>query len=146
MPTALCVRKIFYRRWAAYCASACPREYPEGLVLLSGINLTLMIGPAVPIPVSKDVLDALTSIEVTSKTEGPSVFQLKFTVNKNSPLLTLFLLGGGASIPLVRVVIYVTIGGSTEVLIDGVMADHQMSPGGAGQSPSLTITGEDLTR
>jgi hypothetical protein len=105
-----------------------------------------MIGPAVPIPVSKDVLNALTSIEVTSNTDGPSVFQLKFTVNKNSPLLTLFLLGGGASIPLVRVVIYVTIGGSTEVLIDGVMTDHQMSPGGAGQSPSLTITGEDLTR
>lgn len=63
-------------------------------MLLSGINLTLMIGPAVPIPVSKDVLDALTSIEVTSNTQGPSVFQLKFTVNKNSPLLTLFLLGG----------------------------------------------------
>jgi hypothetical protein len=115
-------------------------------VLLSGINLTLMIGPAVPIAVSKDVLDALTAIEVTSHTEGPSVFQLKFTVNKNSPLLTLFLLGGGAPIPLVRVVIYVTIGGSTEVLIDGVMTDHQMSPGGAGQSPLLTITGEDLTR
>jgi hypothetical protein len=115
-------------------------------LLLSGINLTLMIGPAVPIPVSKDVLDALTSIEVTSNTEGPSVFQLKFTINKNSPLLTLFLLGGGVPIPLVRVVIYVTIGGSTEVLIDGVMTDHQMSPGGAGQSPTLTITGEDLTR
>ena len=115
-------------------------------MLLSGINLTLMIGPAVPIAVSKDVLDALTSIEVTSNTEGPSVFQLKFTMNKTSPLLTLFLLGGGASIPLVRVVIYVTIGGSTEVLIDGVMTDHQMSPGGAGQSPTLNITGEDLTR
>ena len=64
-------------------------------MLLSGINLTLMIGPAVPIPVSKDVLDALTSVEVTSNTEGASVFQLKFTIDKNSPLLTLFLLGGG---------------------------------------------------
>ena len=30
--------------------------------MLKGINLTLMIGPAVPVPVSQDVLDALTSV------------------------------------------------------------------------------------
>jgi hypothetical protein len=115
-------------------------------VLLKGINLTLMIGPAVPVPVSAEVLNALTSVEVTSRSDGPSGFQLKFTVNKNSPLLTLFLLASGAQIPLVRVVIFVTINGSAQVLIDGVMTDHQMSPGGDGQSPVLTITGEDLTR
>jgi hypothetical protein len=115
-------------------------------VLLSGINLTLMIGPGVPQPVSADVLNALTSVQVTSKTDGPSVFQLQFTINKNSPLLTLFLLASGAQIPLVRVVIYVTINGSPQVLIDGVMTDHSMAPGGTGQHPMLTITGEDLTR
>jgi hypothetical protein len=115
-------------------------------VLLKGINLTLMIGPAVPVPVSGDVLNALSSVEVTSSTEGPSVFQLSFTVNKNSPLLTLFLLGSGAQIPLVRVVIFVTINGSPQVLIDGVMTDHQITPGSSSQGTVLTITGEDLTR
>jgi hypothetical protein len=115
-------------------------------VLLKGINLTLMIGPGVPIPVSADVLNALTSLQVTSKTEGPSGFQLQFTIDKNSPLLTLFLLASGAQIPLVRVVIFVTINGSPQVLIDGVMTDHQIAPGSGGQSPVLTITGEDLTR
>ena len=115
-------------------------------MLLKGINLTLMIGPGVPVTVSGDVLNALTSVEVTCKTDGPSVFQLKFTVNKNSPLLTLFLLGSGAQIPLVRVVIYVTLNGSPQVLIDGVMTDHQMTPGSSSQSPVLSITGEDLTR
>jgi hypothetical protein len=114
--------------------------------MLDGINLGLMIGPAVPMPVSQDVINALTSVEVTARSEGASLFQLKFTINKNSPLLTLFLLAGGASIPLVRVVIYVTIGGQTEVLIDGVMTDHQLTPGASGASPTLTITGEDLTR
>jgi hypothetical protein len=115
-------------------------------VLLKGINLTLMIGPGVPLPVSEDVLNALTSVQVTSKTDGPSAFQLQFTINKNSPLLTLFLLASGAQIPLVRVVIFVTINGSPQVLIDGVMTDHQISPGSGSQSPVLTITGEDLTR
>jgi hypothetical protein len=115
-------------------------------MLLNGINLTLMIGPAVPVPVSKDVLDALTSVEVTSNTEGPSAFELKFKINKNSPLLTLFLLAGGASIPLVRVVIYVTINATPQVLIDGVMTNHQMAPGSGSESPTLSIIGEDLTR
>lgn len=115
-------------------------------MLLKGINLTLMIGPGVPVAVSSDVLNALTSVEVTSKTDGPSVFQLKFTIKKNSPILTLFLLASGAQIPLMRVVIYVTINGSTQVLMDGVITDHQIAPGSTGQSSVLTITGEDLTR
>jgi hypothetical protein len=117
-------------------------------VLLKGIHLTLMIGPGVPAPVPVEVLNALTSVEVTARSDGPSAFQLKFTVNKNSPLLTLFLLAGGAPtpIPLMRVVLYVTLNGSATVLIDGVMTDHQMAPGGGKQSPVLTITGEDLTR
>jgi hypothetical protein len=115
-------------------------------VFLKGINLTLMVGPGVPLPAPKFVLDALTSVEVTAKSSGPSGFQLKFTVDKNSPLQTLFLLATGAQIPLVRVVLYATLSGSAQVLIDGVMTDHQISPGGSGQSPELTITGEDLTR
>jgi len=115
-------------------------------LLLSGINLTLMIGPGVPIAVSADVLNALTSVQVTNKSDGPSVFQLQFTIDKNSPLLTLFLLASGAQIPLVRVVIFVTMNGSQQVLMDGVMTDHQVSPGSGTQSPQLTITGEDLTR
>jgi hypothetical protein len=115
-------------------------------MLVSGINLTVMIGPAEPITVSQDVLDALTSVEVRSNSEGPSGFTLNFKINKNSPLLTLFLLGGGAPIPLVRVVLYVTMNANQIVLIDGVMVNHQMSPGTAGESPTLTIIGEDLTK
>src|SRR5271170_1315954 len=114
--------------------------------MLNGIHLTLMIGPAVPIPVSQDVLNALTSIEVTNNSAGPSAFQLHFTLNKQSILETLFLLAGGASIPLVRVIAAATVNGITQVLIDGVMTNHQISPGGSAQSPSLTISGEDLTR
>jgi hypothetical protein len=114
--------------------------------MLNGIHLTLMIGPAVPLPVSQDVLNALTSIEVTNSSEGPSGFQLHFTLNKQSILETLFLVAAGASIPLIRVVVAVTVNGLTQVLIDGVMTHHQISPGGSGQSPSLTITGEDLTK
>ncbi len=108
--------------------------------------MTLMIGPAVPAPVPSVVLDALNGVQVKCNTDGPSAFQLQFKVNKNSPLLALFMLAGGAQIPLVRVVIALTLNGSTEVLMDGVMTDHQMAPGSSSASPTLTITGEDLTR
>jgi hypothetical protein len=105
-----------------------------------------MIGPGVPVPVSQDLLNALVSVEVTTNSESPSVFQLRFTLSKNSLLYTIFLLAGGVSIPLVRVLIVVTINGSPQVLIDGVMTNHQVTPGSGGQNPTLTITGEDLTR
>src|SRR5215472_17389237 len=115
-------------------------------MFLKGINLTLMIGPGEAVPVPQEVLDALTSVEVTSKSDGPSGFQLKFTIDKNSPLNILFMIVSGVQIPLMRVVLYVTFNASTTVLIDGVMTDHQITPGSSSDSPAITITGEDLTR
>jgi hypothetical protein len=110
-----------------------------------GIQLTLMIGPAVPVPVPQAVLEALTSLRVTT-TSGTtaSVFELQFTLSKSSPLQTLFLLAGGAGLPLVRVVIVATVNGTPEVLMDGVMTNHQVTPGANG-AISLTVTGEDLS-
>ena len=112
----------------------------------NGINLTLMIGPVVPEPVSKEVLDALISVEVFSRTDNASGFQLKFRLHKNSPLHTIFLLAGGAQIPLVRVLVLVTLNGPTEVLMDGVMTNHEVTGGSASEGPVLTISGEDLSR
>lgn len=105
-----------------------------------------MIGPAVPIPVSKDILDSLESVQVTNTTDGPSLFQLRFNLSNKSILQTIFLVSGGVDIPLVRVVLVVTIGGSPDVLIDGVMTQHEISPGSDAGHSVLTITGEDLTR
>ena len=114
--------------------------------MLKGINLTLMIGPVEPLPVPKEVVDALVSAEVTSRTDGPSGFQLKFTLKKRSPLFTVFLVAAGAQIPLVRVVIAVTLNGTPQVLIDGVMTNHEVTGGSDSESATLTITGEDLSR
>ena len=113
---------------------------------VNGVNLTLMIGPAVPLAVSQDVLDALDSVKVISKAVGTSGFELVFKIDVRSPLQTLFLLGGGVSLPLVRVVIAVTVSGQTSVLIDGVMTDHAVSPDAKNGMTTLTISGEDLSR
>ena len=114
--------------------------------MLKGVHLTLMIGPGVPLPVGSDVLDALTSVRVTNSDPGPSVFQLHFSLSTRSPLQTLFLLAGGANIPLVRVVLIATVNGTPNVLIDGVMTNHEISPGSDAAHATLSVTGEDLTR
>lgn len=111
-----------------------------------GIQLQLFIGPVVPMPVSETVLDALESVEVTAKAVGTSGFKLNFNIDVNSPLQTLFLIGGGVSIPLLRIVIAVTFNGSQTVLIDGVMTDHHVGTDVQNGKTSLTLIGEDLTR
>ena len=114
--------------------------------MASPVRLSLMIGPAVPVPVSQAVLDALVRVTVmTSTDEQASGFELTFSLSKRSPLQTLFLLSGGAGIPLVRVVIVATVNGTPEVLMDGVMTNHELSPGENGGPSTLTIKGKDLT-
>jgi hypothetical protein len=114
--------------------------------VVKGIRLTLMIGPAVPVPVSREVLDALTGVRVTVTSGKASGFQLTFNLSTRSPLHTLFLLTGGSMIPMIRVMIIVTVNSVSEVIMDGVMTNHEVSPGKDASMSTLTVTGEDLSR
>lgn len=113
--------------------------------MVKGIYMTLLVGPAVPVPVPQSVLDALTDVQVRSSAGGRGGFQLSFTLSNKSPLHTIFLVAG-AQTPLLRVIIIVTINGVPNVLMDGVMTNQQVSPGGQPGQSTLTITGEDLTK
>lgn len=115
--------------------------------MLPNVDLELRIGPAVPLPAPKEIVDALTAVTVSSSTTGPSAFQLTFELATRSPLHTLFLLSGGASpVPIVRVVLALRIGAQMEVLIDGVVTNHEIGRGERPGQALLTVTGEDLTR
>ncbi len=111
------------------------------------VRLQLFVGPAVPVPAPRVVIDALREVTVESGSGGTqSGFELVFDVPKKSPLTTLFLLSGGAGIPILRVVVAVTVGGSTSVLMDGVMTHHELQTGGpGGVSGTLRVKGKDLT-
>jgi hypothetical protein len=113
--------------------------------MLKGYHLTLMIGPVEAVPVPQSVLDALVSVTVTSASGKPSGFQLSFNLSNNSPLHTLFLLSGGATIPIMRVIIVVTAGGTPEVLMDGVITNQQVAPSNDPGHSTLTLTGSDLS-
>src|SRR5207237_8998036 len=93
---------------------------------------------------SKAIIDALQSVTVRSATDRPSGFELKFAIDRHSPLQTVFLLAGNASIPIFRVIIIVTINGTPNVLMDGVVTQVQTSDGGPAAS-ILTVSGQDLS-
>src|SRR6476660_4126647 len=104
-----------------------------------------MIGPIIPLTVPREAVDALVSVEVKVEDVGTSGFQLVFSIDKQSPLQILFLLGGGSPLLFMRVVIAATVNGVANVLIDGVITNNQISPGDKGSNSTLTITGKDLT-
>ncbi len=113
--------------------------------MLKSVQLTLMIGPVIPITPPRAVLDALSSVEVKVDDVGASGFQLVFSINKQSPLQILFLLTGGLPLLFMRCVLIATVNGVASVLIDGVVTNNEISPGDKGSDSTLTITGRDLT-
>jgi hypothetical protein len=114
--------------------------------MASSLYLTLLIGPVMPVPAPKPVMDALVAVEVNSGDSGKNGFQLTFSQSNNSVLQTLFLLAGAAPISMMRVILMATVGALPQVLMDGVITHHQVSPHGMGGSSKLTITGEDITK
>jgi hypothetical protein len=112
--------------------------------MLKGVHLTLMIGPAVPIPAPQSVVDALTAVQVTSGSDR-SGFQLTFAVSKQSTLLTTMLPAGYFDPMVTRVIIIATLGGFPNVLMDGIVTRQELQPGNEPGQSTLTITGEDLS-
>ncbi|HKT12492.1 MAG TPA: hypothetical protein VJW77_11775 [Terriglobia bacterium] len=111
----------------------------------SPLYLTLLIGPVEAVPAPKPVMDALTSVEVSVSAKGASGFQLNFTLANSSPLQTLFLLAGGAPLPVIRVILVATFGGLPQVVMDGVVKHTEVVPDAMRGSSTLAVTGEDLT-
>ncbi|MGI9102236.1 MAG: hypothetical protein ACR2IF_07300 [Terriglobales bacterium] len=112
--------------------------------MVKGIYMTLLIGPAVPQPAPKSVIDSLTSVQVNSGGDR-SGFQLVFGVNKKSPLRQTLLPAGFFDPGTTRVIVVCTLSGIPTVLIDGVVTRHEVVPSNEAGQSTLTLTGEDLT-
>src|SRR5204862_5649430 len=65
------------------------------------------------------------------------------TMGKQSPMQRMLV--SGFFDPRQRVIIAVTVNGSTEVLMDGIITKQDFTPSGAPGKSTLTITGLDLT-
>lgn len=119
-------------------------------MMQGSIHLTLLMGPVVPVPAPRVVIDALQSVTVTTAAGSASGFQMQFSFDSSSALNTIFLivpaLSSNVATPPLRVLLIVTINGLPTPLFDGVMTNVQVQPGQDGSAGTVNVTGDDLTR
>ena len=111
---------------------------------IDSIRLNILLGATVPEPAPERVIDALTSLEVRNNDSGRDGFQMTFTLGRDS-LADYGLLRSGLLEPPARVIIGVVVGVRAEVLVDGIITNHQISPGTKPGEGSLVVTGEDIS-
>lgn len=113
--------------------------------MLKGVHLTLLMGPVVAVPVPKEVVDALQSVQVTTAVGARSGFQLTFTLGKNSNFEKV-LIPAGFFDPMIRVILVVTLNGTPNVIMDGLITRQQVTPGNEAGKSTFTVTGEDVSQ
>jgi hypothetical protein len=115
--------------------------------MLLGVNLSLLIGPTVPLPATPDIAEALQSASVTQNDEGRSGFQIVLQVGRAGPtdLLDYRLLLNPLLRPFNRVILTALFNAIPRVLIDGLITNQQFSPGNEPGTATLTLTGEDVS-
>ena len=112
--------------------------------MLDGVHLSLLIGPAVPVPAPAAVLDALEGVQVNSGGDRTG-FQLSFQIGKGSLLQNVLLPAGYFDPLLTRVIVVATVRGIPQVLADGVVTRQEVAPSNEPGKSTLTVTGEDLS-
>jgi phage protein D len=114
--------------------------------MLQGIHLTLLVGPNQPAPAPLPLLEALQEVEVTHNDSGRSGFQLVFqTGQSRNQFRDQLLIADPRLQPFSRVVIKVTLNAREQILMDGVITNHQLSPSLEVGGSTLTLTGEDVS-
>jgi len=115
--------------------------------MILGIHLTLLIGPAVPVPAPFVLTEALDSVQVTHSDQGRSGFQLTFKAGRSGPLdmVDYPLVMNPLLRPFNRVILVVLFNTTPRVLMDGFITRTQLSPGTDPGTGTLVVTGEDVS-
>jgi hypothetical protein len=111
----------------------------------SDVTLSLRIGLTDPQPAPREVMEALTQVQVQAGGSGRGGFDLTFALSRRSTIATR-LLPTGFFDPPTRVIISVVVKGAETVLMDGVIAQQEVVPSDEAGRSVLSVKGEDLTR
>ena len=108
-----------------------------------GIRLMLWTGSTIPTPPRPGVIAALTRAQVTNDEDSGDGFQLTFALGHDG-VADWDLLDGSLD-PMKRVLIAVVLGVVPEVLIDGIITQHSITPSNEPGRSTLTVTGTNLS-
>ncbi|MEK6374872.1 MAG: hypothetical protein AABO58_19510 [Acidobacteriota bacterium] len=110
----------------------------------AAVRLLLLIGKNVPVPAPGPLIEALVSAEVRNHDNSRDGFQLTFTLGRTSAA-DYDLLASPLLDPPARVIVAVFMDGGLQVLIDGIITNHQVAPSNKAAEGSLVVTGEDIS-
>lgn len=117
-------------------------------MILNSTQLTILMGPTIPVPLSLTLTEAIRSVEVTQNDSGRSGFQIEFTVGRPNGLL------GANDYPLLndrqvqqsnRVIIIVTLNATPTMIMDGIITYVQLTPSNDPGASRYIVTGEDIS-
>lgn len=118
------------------------------------IRLELMVGPTIPKPAPYEVVDALIEVEVTQQDRDRNGFQMTFSLGKEFRNYSdYWLLSKGILDPPNRVIITVIVAVKVgvkrsiqrQILMDGIITNHQVVPSNQAGESRLVLTGEDIS-
>ncbi len=110
---------------------------------ISSVRMQLYLGSRALQPAPAEVVDALVSLEVTNNDRERDGFQLSFTLGKHQQEYRL--LQRGYFDPPNQLSVELLIGARRQVLIDGIITNHQINPGQRPGQATLSVTGEDVS-
>jgi len=114
--------------------------------VLPGVTVQLWLGRVAAWPAPASIVQQIQSIEVSQNDTGRSGFQIIFSATRSDGVSSDYeLLDSFYLLPFNRVVIVVTVGGSSTVLMDGVITNRQLIPGDGPGGTVFAVTGEDIT-
>jgi hypothetical protein len=116
-------------------------------MLINGLYLTVLVGPTVPVPAPSLLVQSIDSVEVTYSDSQRSGFQISFSLGRSgqSQLLDYPLLTSQLLVPFNRIILVVTLGAQSSVLMDGVITHLQVQPSNQPGASKLQVTGEDVS-
>jgi hypothetical protein len=118
--------------------------------MLKGLRLQVLIGPSIPAPMRQVWTDALENVEINVGEDetghaDETHFNLMFRVNKRVRPEEIFVLIDEDLLPY-RVMLIAIMNGLPQVLADGLIVNHQLSPAkGDGTDAIMTLTCNDLS-
>jgi hypothetical protein len=109
-----------------------------------GVRLILWVGNTVPLPAPYGLMKSLTNVTVTNDADQGDGFQMTFGLAKDRTG-EFDAVGSGVLDLFNRVVIGVLIGLTPEILIDGIITHHELSPSDEPGHSTFTVTGKDVS-
>jgi hypothetical protein len=110
----------------------------------SNIRLMLLMGTSVPRPASPEIMRAFSRVQVNSSDETGDGFQISFSASKGKQM-DYNLVNSSELAIFNRVIVAAVLGTVPEVLIDGVITNHQISPGHDSNISTFTVMGKDIS-